>query len=89
MSELNSFLDRVVAQIVNPLILLMTAVAFAVFLWGIFKFVSNAGDDEARKKGRSAIMWGLVGLVIMFGAYGIINIALKTFTLPAIQKSSI
>lgn len=88
MSELNSFLGRVVAQIVNPLILLMTAVAFAVFLWGIFEFVYNAGDEGARETGRKAIMWGLVGLVIMFGAYGIINIALSTFNLPAIHKTS-
>jgi len=77
--ELNAFLDKVVTQIVNPLILLLAAVAFVVFVWGAFEFIAHAGDEGKRTEGKSAILWGLIGLVIIFGAYGIINIALNTF----------
>jgi hypothetical protein len=79
MSVLNSFLGRVVEQIINPIILILSAVVFVVFLWGIFEFVLHAGDGAKRKTGREAIFWGLIGLVIIFGAYGIINVAMKTF----------
>jgi len=79
LAPLNSFLDRVTAQIVNPLILLLAACAFVLFLWGVFEFIRNAADEKKRGEGRQAIMWGLVGLVVIFGAYGIINLALKTF----------
>lgn len=79
--ELNAFLDKVVTQIVNPLILLLATVAFIVFLWGAFEFIAHAGDEGKRAEGKSAILWGLVGLVIIFGAYGIINIALNTFNI--------
>lgn len=75
---LNGFLGKVVVEIVNPIILLLSAVAFVVFLWGVFEFIAHAGDEGKRAEGKSAIMWGLVGLVIIFGAYGIINIALGT-----------
>jgi len=32
-------------------------------------------------------MWGIIGLVIIFGAYGIINIALGTFGLTDIKTT--
>ncbi len=83
---LNKFLGKVVVQIVNPIILLLAASAFVVFLWGVFEFILHAGDEGRRSEGKSAILWGLVGLVIIFGAYGIINLALGTFNLPPIQK---
>jgi len=63
MAVLNSFLSKVVAEIINPIILLLGALAFIVFLWGI------------------------IGLVIIFGAYGIINLALGTFGIPTISKT--
>ena len=83
---LNKFLGKVVAQIINPIILLLAASAFVLFLWGVYEFIAHAGDEGKRVEGRSAILWGLVGLVIIFGAYGIINLALGTFNLPPIQK---
>lgn len=88
MAELNKFLGKVVVEIVNPIILLLSAVAFVLFLWGVFEFVAHAGDETKRTEGKRAIMWGLVGLVIIFGAYGIINVALGTFSLPPVQKIS-
>lgn len=86
LAELNKFLGKVVVQIINPIILLLAASAFVVFLWGVFEFIAHAGDAGKREEGKQAILWGLVGLVIIFGAYGIINLALGTFNLPHIQK---
>ena len=88
MSVLNEFLAKVVVQIVNPIILLLIAGAFVVFLWGVFEFIRQAGDEGKREEGKSAILWGLIGLVIMFGAYGIINLALGTFGISPIHKIS-
>ncbi len=85
MSVLNAFLAKVVTQIINPIILLLSAGAFVVFLWGVFEFIKEAGDEGKRAEGKQAILWGLIGLVIIFGAYGIINLALGTFSLPDIR----
>ena len=87
MDKLNEFLDNVVIQIINPIILLLAASAFVVFLWGVYEFIKGAGEESKREEGRRAILWGLVGLVIIFGAYGIINIALGTFSLPKIKET--
>lgn len=89
MSVLNQFLSKVVTQIINPIILLLAAAAFVVFLWGIFEFIAHAGEETKRAEGKSAILWGLVGLVIIFGAYGIINLALGTFGLTPNGQTTI
>lgn len=79
MDVLNTFLGKVVEQIINPIILLLAASAFVVFLWGVFEFIANAGEATKREEGKKAILWGLVGLVVIFGAYGIINLAISPF----------
>jgi len=86
LGALNTFLAKVATQVINPLILLLAASAFVLFLWGVFEFIVHAGDEGKRAEGKSAILWGIVGLVIIFGAYGIINIALGTFNLGTIQQ---
>lgn len=88
MVVLNQFLEKVVVQIINPLILLLAATAFILFLWGVFEFIKGAGEESKREEGKRAILWGLIGLVVIFGAYGIINLALGTFSLPPIQRIS-
>lgn len=84
MAVLEQFLSKVVVQIINPIILLLAAAAFVVFIWGIFEFIAHAGEETKRSEGRRAILWGLIGLVIIFGAYGIINLVTSPF--PAIEK---
>ncbi|MFZ1074888.1 MAG: hypothetical protein WAN50_00750 [Minisyncoccia bacterium] len=88
MTVLRAFLAKVVTQVIDPIILLLSAVAFVVFIWGVFEFIRKSGDEKGRLEGRSAILWGLVGLVIIFGAYGIINVALNSFGLPPIAPLS-
>ena len=87
MEALNRFLGKVTTEVINPIILLLAACAFVVFLWGVFEFIAHAGDEKKREEGRSAIMWGLIGLVIIFGAYGIINLILITAGVPTISKT--
>lgn len=79
MPVLEKFLGKVVTQIINPFILLLSAGAFVIFIWGVFEFIRDAGDGKKREEGKQALAWGIVGLVIIFGAYGIINLALGTF----------
>jgi hypothetical protein len=84
---LNAFVGKIIVEIINPIILLLSAVAFVVFLWGVFEFIVHAGDATKRSGGRNAILWGLVGLTVIFGAYGIINIALGTFNVAPVSKT--
>ena len=77
------FLDKVVDLIINPILLLMFAVSFLYLVYGIFNFLRqdmNAAD-KTRAESRDAIMWGIVGMVIMFSVFGLIQFVLGTFGL--------
>jgi uncharacterized membrane protein YidH (DUF202 family) len=68
------FLDKVSALIINPLIILVFSIAFIVFIFGIVQFINSETADKTRDEGKKKIMWGLVGMTIMFSAYGIIHL---------------
>lgn len=52
---------------------LIIAAAVVFFLWGILQFVMSAGDDEAREKGKSHIIWGIIGIAVMVSVWGLVN----------------
>lgn len=68
-------IDRV---IINPLIILLFALALAYFLYGVMQFVINPGNEEIKKKGKSHMMWGVVGMMIMVSVFAIMQIILNT-----------
>jgi hypothetical protein len=90
MDVFHEFLGKVEAAIINPLITLMGLAAFVVFLWGVVQFilalqggsVAAAGENKSNPgiaTGKRHMVWGLIGMVIMFGARAIVAIVAHTF----------
>lgn len=79
MSPISNLLFKVNEVILNPLITLAFAVALVYFLYGVFQFIKDADDSDAREQGKQHILWGLVGMFIMISVFGIIRIVLNTF----------
>lgn len=77
--SIGPLLNKISDVILNPLIILMFAIAFLYFLWGIFQMIRDAASDDGRSLGRQNIMWGIVGMFIMVSVYGILKIVLATF----------
>lgn len=67
--------------IVNPLIGLLFGIALIYFLWGVFQYFLKSDSGDSRKQGAQHILWGLIGLMIMVSAFGIINLVLGTFSI--------
>ena len=72
--EFHSFLAKVEVALINPIITLLGLAAFALFVFGIVEFVGGAGNEEKRSIGQRHMIWGFIGLTIMFGAKAIIAI---------------
>jgi len=72
-------LDNIEANILNPLISLLFAVALLYFLYGVFELIKGREDPDAHDKGGQHILWGVIGMAIMVSAYGIIHIICGTF----------
>ncbi len=81
-SAIQTFLANVQREILSPLITLVALAAFVLFVWGVVDFVRNADNEEKRASGQQHMIWGIVGLVIVFGANAIIGILKATLGLP-------
>lgn len=71
-------LDKIESQILDPLIKLLFAFALLYFLYGVYEMVRGADSEEARATGRRHIAYGLIGLFIMVGVWGLVNVICKT-----------
>ncbi|MSU44911.1 hypothetical protein EXS45_01900 [Candidatus Nomurabacteria bacterium] len=77
----DSFIVNVNREIINPLILLLFALALIYFLYGMFEFIGNSTNDEKKTIGKSHMLWGIIGLTIMMGVWTILNIILNTLNI--------
>lgn len=55
------------------------ALSFLVFVWGVVNyFFFNGGDEAKRAEGRAFVLWGLLGMVVLFSVWGFVNLLLST-----------
>lgn len=75
------FVARFNEVILYPVIILLTGIAFLVFLYGCLIYITHAENSSAREQGRSHIIYSLIGMFVMLVAYAILQIAANTFGL--------
>lgn len=81
--------DSVVANantyIVNPLIALLFALALGYFLYGVVEFIANQDNESKKTEGKQHILWGLIGITIMFGVWGLLQIVLDSLGVTGVD----
>ncbi|NNM83897.1 hypothetical protein HKL94_01610 [Candidatus Parcubacteria bacterium] len=66
----------VINTIVIPVIF---ALVFLVFIWGVANYLLiNGGNEDKRAEGRQFILWGILGMVVLFSVWGFVNLLLST-----------
>jgi hypothetical protein len=81
----DQFVSNVDRLIVNPLIILLFALAAVYFVWGAFVFFANADSEEKRTAGKMHMVYGVIGMSIMIGVFAILHIILDTFDIEGIN----
>jgi hypothetical protein len=55
------------------------ALAFLVFIWGVVNYFFFSEADESKlAAGRQFILWGIIGMVVLFSVWGLVNLLLST-----------
>lgn len=68
-----------IKNILNAVIGLLFVLVTLYFIWGIVQYVLAAGDEGKIKEGKNHMIWGIVGMAVMAGAWGIVRIVTGTF----------
>ncbi|OGM21156.1 hypothetical protein A2714_03070 [Candidatus Woesebacteria bacterium RIFCSPHIGHO2_01_FULL_38_9] len=78
-----------IANIISALIILVLIVAALVFffmlVWGGVRYITSGGDKAQTEAARGQITAALVGLVIVFAAWAIINLVNIFFGVNILQ----
>ena len=61
-----------IKYLVEPTMLLLAAFAVVVFLWGMVQFLWHAREGKGLDEGKMHMLWGVIGLFIIFASYAII-----------------
>ena len=69
-----NLLQKIIVQIINPVIVILVTLALVVFIWGIVQMIYSANNEEKRTQGKRHLLWGLVGLFIMLTVRGLLAI---------------
>ena len=74
-SGAGKLIQNINTNIFGNLVTLLSSVAFALFLFGLVRFIydRSSGDDTRLQKDKEAMMWGLVALFILISVWGIIK----------------
>jgi len=74
-------------QILNTIVPVLVALGVVWFVWGVVTYMIG-GDEESKKKGKSRIVYGIIGLAVIVGLWGLVNIVVETFDLSGGYKST-
>ena len=82
---------NVVGNLVVTIFIIAIIVALFYLIWGGFKWLTSGGDKGQVQAAREHIVAAIIGLIIIFLSYFILNIiltffglSLGTFTLPSL-----
>jgi len=76
LQDLLIYAGCIINKSVIPLII---AIAMVTFIWGVVQYVINSDEEAKKAKGKQFMIWGIIGLTVMVGVWGLVRIVGTTF----------
>jgi len=86
LSPLEQFICKI-GDILNIIIPILIVLAIVYFIWGVIQYVIS-DDEEAKQAGRNRIIFGIIGLAVIVGVWGLVAILTQTFGVEGQQNIS-
>ena len=94
LEPLGNVADEILFFIDDTIVPVIFAIAFIVFIWGVYTyFIQGGANEEKRSEGKQLVLWGIIGFFVMFSLWGLVNILIGTLgpesaTTPCIPQFS-
>jgi hypothetical protein len=69
--------NDVIGRVIEFVIGLAGTAALVMFIYGGVRWLTSGGNDEGIKKGREAMQWAAIGLIIVFSSYVLVKFVLQ------------
>ncbi len=74
-AQLTLYLMYLINTTVVPIIF---GITFVAFLWGIVNYYFlNSGNVEKQNNAHTFMLWGILGMVLLFSVWGVLHLVLK------------
>ena len=67
----------IVGQVIRVALGIIGSLALVLFIYGGMLWMTSSGNTEMITKGRNTLLWAVIGLLVVFGSYTIINFVLQ------------
>ena len=74
-----------ISELLNAVVPVLIALGVVYFVWGVVTYMIGS-DEEAKKAGRDRIIFGIIGLAVIIGLWGLVNILKNTFGLDNVES---
>lgn len=66
-----------VGRVINSILGVVGSLALVMFVYGGLIWMTSSGSAEKVKKGRDILIWAVIGLLIIFSAYGLVRFVIQ------------
>lgn len=73
------FIDAIIRNMIQPVIVLIFALAILYFLWNVTQFIRKSDDPKEIEKFKINAMWGIVAIFVMASMWGLVEILINSF----------
>jgi hypothetical protein len=70
-------LAAAVNNLIKGVMGIVGVLAIVAFVWGGVEWMISGGNPEKIKKGKTMMVWAVWGLVVIFGAYAILDVIFR------------
>ena len=74
-------MQRIVQYIIDPALLVIFALGFLLFVYGLVEFLLKINEGGKNEEGKQHMVWGVVGMLVMVSVYGILSLIDNTLGL--------
>jgi hypothetical protein len=75
-----SNLGELAGTIITVLLIFIAVLAVGALIYGGYQYITSAGNPESAGKAKSTITWGIIGLIVAFAAYIIVDFIASRLT---------
>lgn len=76
-----------VGKFLNAIVPVLVALGVVFFVWGVVMYVVSS-DEEAKQKGKMRMIYGIIGLAVIIGMWGLVNLLGRTFGVGSGQNTN-